>query len=315
MRPTAPLLVLTIGQGLATGIIVTYTALRLAGYTDATLVVMALVAAAAGGVGSFFHMHRLKAARYVLRRLKTSWLSREALTTGLFGGALAILLVWSYGGFPSGAALTVFTVLTAALGLVAVWVTAMLYATIRAMLSWNTPLTVVAFLIVSLLSGSTAALAVRPMGHHADTGLGLAIMAVALATGAVKLVQLQYFRRARERLGQDETSLPFSPYRLHDTGTSKPPYRVQTQVWPTIAARTRRIGRALVFILQCAAPAVFAAIAAFSGGWLWGVAAGASALAGTIADRWLFFADAVHSSLVFFPDGAGPLNQARRISG
>ncbi|MCY0864986.1 MAG: DMSO reductase, partial [Sulfobacillus sp.] len=96
MKPTGPLLMLTAFQGLAGGAVLALALMISLAPHDITVggrewaLGLALAFAALGGVSSFFHMHRIQAAKYVLRRLKTSWLSREALTTGLFGGALAL---------------------------------------------------------------------------------------------------------------------------------------------------------------------------------------------------------------------------------
>ncbi len=305
MRPATPLLVLTIGQGLAGGITVCLAALmwmgRLAPGEARILVLIALGTAAVGGMGSFFHMHNLKAARYVMRRLKTSWLSREALTTALFGGLLAVLAIWTVldAAGISSAGYRIVLAITASAGFVAMWVTAMLYATIPAVLSWHTPATVLNFMLVGITSG--VGLTAGWVSGAPDLWIGLAIWIP--LTAVVKGLHWGHFRRAHGQIrAETGTGLPFSPYRLQDTGTSKPPYRTQTQVWPLIHPALLRIVQLWIVFWLFVVPlggVLLWQTAGWSGG-RWFLPVGA--LLGVIAERWLFFADATHSSRVFFVD-------------
>jgi DMSO reductase anchor subunit len=281
MRPTWPLLVLTIGQGLAAGLMTAYAALNLGGAGATAVLWAALAAAAVGGAGSFFHMHRLAAAKYVLRRLASSWLSREALSTGIFGAALAGVLLWRLVALHPGGGFAAAAVAAALIGWGAVWITAQLYATIRAMMSWNTPLTVLTMAAAALVGGGVTALAVSPRAALAVRLVLAGIIAMSLV---FKLMQWRHFRRQHENLGQQATGFPFGSVRLYDTGTSKAPYRVQTQTWEGISA---------VLLLAAGTSRVALLVAALA--WLVGIC----------LDRWLFFADALHSSRIFFPiDGA-----------
>ncbi len=305
MRPATPLLVLTIGQGLAGGIIVCLAALmwmgRLTGPEAIVPVLAALGTAAVGGMGSFFHMHNLKAARYVMRRLKTSWLSREALTTAIFGAFLAVLTVWTLfdGAGVSSVGYQTLLVVTAATGVLAMWVTAMLYATIPAVLSWHTPLTVLNLMLVGITSG----VAVTAGWVSAVPSLWIGFAILLALTAAVKLLHWTHFLRAHGQIrAETGTGLPFSPYRLQDTGTTKPPYRTQTQVWPLLQPALLRTVKlwtvGWLFVIPLAAVVVWQTGA--WGGARWVLPVGA--MLGVIAERWLFFADATHSSRVFFVD-------------
>ncbi len=305
MRPATPLLVLTIGQGLAGGIIVCLAALmwmgRLTGPEAIVPVLVGLGTAAVGGMGSFFHMHNLKAARYVMRRLKTSWLSREALTTAIFGALLAVLTVWTLfdGAAVSSVGYQTLLVVTAATGVLAMWVTAMLYATIPAVLSWHTPLTVLNLMLVGITSG----VAVTAGWVSAVPSLWIGFAILLALTAAVKLLHWTHFRRAHGQIrAETGTGLPFSPYRLQDTGTSKPPYRTQTQVWPVLHPALLRTVKlwtvGWLFVIPLAAVVVWQTGAWNGARWVLPV----GAMLGVIAERWLFFADATHSSRVFFVD-------------
>lgn len=307
MRPTAPLLLLTTLQGLAGGLALTV-AIWLSLNpppemlpTFVGLLRLASLLAAAGGVASFFHMHRPRAGIFVLRRLKTSWLSREALTTGVFVVAVAIVAwVWPADA-PSFLAVAW---VAAALGLVAMWVTAMLYATIPAMLSWHSPITVLAMMGTGLVSGAglAAGLAAHGPAAPASALTALWLLAGLAALAVVKGLQIHQFAVARRLLSAESgTGLPMGPWRLQDTGTSRPPYRTQTQVWPGISPSTRLWANLGFYLFLIALPAASSALTLIQPGAITLVGA-LSLIAGVLLERWMFFADATHSSRVWFQD-------------
>lgn len=297
MRPTWPLLTLTLCQGLAGGLTLA-AAFQAPGALSTLTVAVALAAALAGGVASFFHMHRLAAARYILRRWRTSWLSREAVTTGLFTASLVVALVASQSG---GGRLWV--VVSAVLGLLALWVTAMLYATIRAMRSWYSPLTVLVMMGVGLVGGGllAEALATAAGTRPNPTLAGVLTAALAVVWG-MKALQWRGFIEAREAVwAATGTGLALGPWRLQDTGTTRPPYAAQTQIWPLLPdALRRRRYRLLMGLLGLAGLTQVATAVGLAP--VWALLATAAFLGASLLERWLFFADATHSSRVWFQD-------------
>lgn len=324
MRPTGPLLLITVLQGWAGGMIlglaVASAVFSRLGAVPSLLEPVILGIALVGGVSSFFHMHRIQAARYVLRRLKTSWLSREALTTGFFIGGLVILGFGIEQWHWRGMVLAVTSGVVAALGLVAMFVTAMLYATIPAMRSWHSPVTVVSMMGMGISGGWVfmGALATvagdAPLGFwFAAVGLGLVIAMV-----VVKGLQVHFFRVMRQQITAGTgTGLHLGPYRLQDTGTTRAPYRTQTQIWPELSAAQRRLGYGLTFVLLAVVPllTLVGTLADPKAPWLIEVAA-VSLVFAAFAERWMFFADATHSSRVWFSDQERPRSKVatRRFS-
>jgi len=309
MKPTGPLLMLTAFQGLAGGAVLALALMISLAPHDITAggrewaLGLALAFAALGGVSSFFHMHRIQAAKYVLRRLKTSWLSREALTTGLFGGALALNAVVGFLDHWQGGFFIAITWLAAFAGFIAMFVTAMLYATIPAMLSWHSPLTVLVLLVLGWLSGSEVTLAfAAARGERIATSVLLALIVVA---ALMKGLQWHFFTLARRRVSaKTGAGLPRGPYRLQDTGTTRPPYRTQTQIYPEMDPGQRIMVMVLILLTLVIVPAL--AILGWMldrAAWMMAAAAIVGAI-GVFAERWLFFRDATHSSRVWFTDEA-----------
>lgn len=308
MRPTWPLLLMTGLQGLAGGLIITLALLGLTLGARALSVeawsllsLTSLILVGAGGAASIFHMHRLAGARFLLRRLATSWLSREVLTTTLLGLAAAAAVVLPR-LFPAAAGWYPELVGPAAvLALIALFVTAMIYATIPAMLSWHSPLTVVTMMGTGILGGAVWADAGWLLaGPH--TALSSAVFAGLLRGSLVlwalfKVLQFRTFREARSRIrAETGFGLPRGPHRLLDTGTTRAPYRTQPQVWPSIGRLRRRLLEGGVLALALAVIVLVGIQTAWAG-----LSAALVATVLTYVERWLFFADATHSSLVWFP--------------
>lgn len=319
MRPTLPLLLITVLQGVAGGLALAAAFSLLFGHVlaNGTLIwiieAVALVLASAGGIASIFHMHKMSAGKYILRRLKTSWLSREALTTGLFGIGLGITVVGAFIFHVNSPFFVVMAWLDALLAVIAMYVTAMLYATIPAMRSWNTPLTVMGMMGIGIFSGWYVATFVTTMGSDvrlimfdAAVLIGLTVMLM-----LVKTLQRRFFLTARENvLAQTGLGLPTGPYRLQDTGTSTPPYKTQTQIWPELEPSTQNNLYRMMFLILLWVPLIVEiVILRVPQNPSWGLLGAIVVVIGAFMERWLFFADATHSSRVWFSD------QSKKASG
>lgn len=307
MRPTLPLLLITVLQGISGGMVLSISFLWHLVPGDRTILVILLWGAfgigALGGVASLFHMHRPKAGRFILRRLRSSWLSREALTTGIYVFVLGIVVVVPLVVAVAPRWYDVGSLVGGILGLVAMYVTSMLYATIPAMRSWHTPLTVIGMMGVGIVTGM--ALAEGMLAIHSGTEQGNAVhvawLVGTIVLAGVKWLQYRHFHEARQSLRTSTgTGMPGAPYRLIDSGTTKLPYRTQTQVWPDLAPGRRGglyavMGALLILIpLSLGMLPVPVAIG-------WGGAA-VFMVGGAFVERWLFFADVTHSSKVWFGD-------------
>ena len=105
----------------------------------------AIVLTAAGGVAAALHLERPGKGHRVLRRWRSSWLSREVLAVAGFGVLQALALYVGGTGWATWAA--------AVGGVSAVVVTGALYGSIRAIRGWHGPLTIQVFLGLGLASG------------------------------------------------------------------------------------------------------------------------------------------------------------------
>ncbi|MCL4495957.1 MAG: dimethyl sulfoxide reductase anchor subunit [Firmicutes bacterium] len=304
MKPTWPLLALTLLQGLSVGLMSVAAVLMFTHPVDSSLVfacqLTAFTAGAIGGIASIFHMHRLSAGKYVMRRLKTSWLSREALSTGVYTMVVGMsVLSRLFMVSPKGVWVTL-SVLAALLGIVAVYITAMLYATIRAMRSWHSPLTVLMFFGASALSGTSWGWGIATVMHRSVPGLALTFGVVLAIAAVFKILQVRNFREAENLvMSTTGTGLSQKPYRVMDTGTTRAPYRYQTQIWPALTRSQRIGGYGLMAVLMWLVPVI--ALTVWNDPVSHLIAAVTESL-GLIVERWMFFGDATHSSRVWFTD-------------
>jgi len=269
---------------------------------------LALALVTAGLLSSTFHLGHPERAWRAVTQWRSSWLSREgvmALATYVPAGLFA--LVWLVAGSPGGFGL--FLGLLTALGaVVTVYCTAMIYCSLAAVPRWQEPLVPPAYLLLALYSG----------------GLWLNLLAagfgvpqswpawLVLAAGlAAWLVKTGYWRRidaapadgtvaSATGLGGD------GPVRLLDPPHATANYLMQEMGYRVArkhAQRLRWIAQALGFVL----PGVLLILQLLLGGWL-GLAcallAAASASAGLLVERWLFFAEARHKVMLYYGEAA-----------
>ncbi|MGH8801840.1 MAG: dimethyl sulfoxide reductase anchor subunit family protein, partial [Casimicrobiaceae bacterium] len=149
---------------------------------------------ALGLVASFFHLGRPERAWRAIARWRTSWLSRECIVLPVFTaavcayGAAQWLGLGSAAAWIGGAATVVCVILFVCTG--------MIYACIRFLQEWATPLTVVNYTLLGCASGAMLATALAayraPRLVPGYTAAATLVTLVALVTRAFAL-----FRNAR----------------------------------------------------------------------------------------------------------------------
>ena len=202
MNPAWSVILLTTLTGAAQGLFIALFAAEWAGFAGrggtgfgffAIGGVLALLLAAAGLVASFFHLGRPERAWRTAAMWRTSWLSREVVVLPLF---MAGVFFWAaghvFGAWPT-LALGAVTALVALLLFVC---TAMIYASIRFLAEWASAWTLVNYTLLGLASGATFAAALA--GARAPAlmpGLCKAAMVLTVAGLVTRLLSLM--RNAR----------------------------------------------------------------------------------------------------------------------
>jgi DMSO reductase anchor subunit len=234
---------------------------------------------AVGGLtASTFHLGNPKNALKAFSQWRTSWLSREAWTSvaTLLLVAPVALSDWLGLGLPRGLGWVGGT-----LALVTVLTTAMIYAQIKAVPRWHHWLTPVMFASFAVAGGALLAGSVlAPVALLALGGVLLAVWRV--GDGA--------FAKAGQTLGTatglDRLGVPTVLDPAHTAGN----YLMREMIFVVGRKHVQKL-RAIALVLASVAPALVLLLPL----GVWGIALAAVLhLAGALAARWLFFAEAEH---------------------
>ena len=249
---------------------------------------------------SVFHLRRPSRAWRALSQWRSSWLSREGILApaalGLVFAQWAALWLGSASGVWLGAAASILCVS-------AVYATSMIYAQIKAVPAWSTPLTPLMFLSFAAAGGSTIACAMP--GVPAFGSLGFASVSVACNFAAWAVAWLWWQRLDKIGFGPSSTA---SATGLTDRGEVRllePPHTGSNYLLDEMgyvvarrhAYKLRRLsmlcGGAVVVLLIVSGIAVdnvplFASIAIMFH------------LVGAGVARWLFFAESRHLVTLYY---------------
>jgi sulfite dehydrogenase (quinone) subunit SoeC len=159
MRPAWSVILLTTLIGAGQGLFLALATIEIFFREDRTFFVggaaASLVLLAAGLLASFFHLGHPERAWRSAAMWRTSWLSREVIVLPAF---MAVVFAWGAAhwlGWPTRALAAAGVLLALALYVC----TGMIYACLRFLQEWHSPLTVVNYLVLGCASGFTLAAA------------------------------------------------------------------------------------------------------------------------------------------------------------
>ena len=259
---------------------------------------LGLALATAGLVSSTFHLGHPERAWRALSQWRSSWLSREGVAAlATFLPAAVLGWQWLRGGGPGALA----GLLLAACAVATVLCTAMIYASLKPIARWHSPWVPACYLGFAALTGAAGLwLVLAATSAPGRLPPLLVLLAAILAWG----LKLRYWR-----VTDDGT--------LADAGTAtglggagrvrlvEPPHvgrnyilrEMGFQVARRHAARLRR----LALLLGGALPALAGLLGLLvDASALLPLLAFAAALVGTLAERWLFFAEARHTVMLYY---------------
>lgn len=324
MRPALSIIVFTTMSGLGYGlaIVLSLSLLDPAAMATKAAYVIALALIGGGLLSSTLHLGNPQRAWRALTQWRSSWLSRE--------GVLAILTfiplcVLAYAAIFEDRHLTLVGTLGAAMSLVTVYSTAMIYASLKSVDAWHTPLTPAVYLLMALAGGFVAGTVIAAIGG------GFTVLPGALALlflAAAWIVKLAWRHRL---VSQTPLSTPESATGLGYIGRVRqfePPHFNENYLTHEMGFRIARKHAAKLFTFSIVAggavPFVLIALALPSGGGAGTVILASLALIshmiGVVVERWLFFAEARHAVMIYYSDwGAissrGEVNRASSACG
>jgi len=302
VRPAWSVLFLTTLIGSGQGLFLALFALDLLGRVPsafaATGAAIAVGLLAAGLASSFFHLGHPERAWRSAAMWRTSWLSREVIALPAFMAAVFAWGVAHYARFPPE--VTLWLGATGALLAAALFVcTGMVYACLKFLQEWHTPLTVLNFSALGCASGLTAAAA---LAAWLEPALARPYAAAALLAGliayAMRLAALARNARLRPKstlataigvkhphIVQMTQGAMGGSFNTREFFHGRPREVVSAVRWSFLALLFPLPG--LLLLLW---PAAGAAL----------TAAFLVQFAGLLAERWYFFAEANHPQNLYY---------------
>jgi len=253
---------------------------------------------AAGLLASFFHLGRPERAWRAAAMWRTSWLSREVIVLPMFMGLVLLYAGLHYGERPE-------TLVAGAIALaacIALFVcTAMIYACIKFLQEWATPLTTFNFMLLGAASGYTFAAAYALVESPALAPT-YAKWAIALTLAGLCMRVATLIRNARIR---PRSSLQTA------IGVKHPKIEQKAQGFMGGSFNTREFfhGKAAAVVrsvkwgfllLGFAAPVALLGAGVYWNSPVLTASAFPVQYAGLIAERWFFFAQARHPQNLYY---------------
>ncbi|MEK9646632.1 MAG: DmsC/YnfH family molybdoenzyme membrane anchor subunit [Alphaproteobacteria bacterium] len=258
----------------------------------------------AGLLSSTFHLGHPERAWRAYSQWRSSWLSREGvLATATYVPLILTAWGWiiegslegTYGFFASF--LAIFCLLT-------VYSTGMIYATLRTISAWHNRLTVPGYLVFALLTGSLWFHALTQMfGYQTPEVAMVVVVALFLAF----YVKRKYWRSIDTKPGP---ATPESATGLGDIGKVRllePPTMtenfIQREMGYRIARKHAQKLRRICFFAYFMIPLILTGLTSNAEAWIaipGTLLAAISVSAGVLIERWLFFAEATHASMLYY---------------
>jgi DMSO reductase anchor subunit len=309
MRPAYSVIVFTTASGAGYGLLVWLAVTALFHGPAANVwfaasgLLLALALITAGLLSSTFHLGRPERAWRAFSQWRSSWLSREGMfsimtypAAVLFGALWLQLMPWKAALFPAA-------LLTIVLCTATVYCTAKIYSSLSAIPQWRDPLVEIGYLVLSLATGAALlAFLAALFGLNAPVIGRLA--AVSMIAGAI--CKSAYWRRI------DTAPLHYNIGQATGLGSLgsvrqwEPPHTgenfVMKEMGYSIARKhsTRLRSHVLAAFLMTAATTLAASLVTGALAMALGIVAVVCAGLGVLIERWLFFAEARHVSMLYY---------------
>ena len=281
MHPAASVIIFTSLSGLGFGLLF-FLGIGISiskGVTTLSFFVIAYALAVGGLIASTFHLGRPERSLKAFSQWKTSWLSREAW---LALAALSVMAIYAASHIFFGEAIIIIGWLGSLLSLTAVYATSMIYAQLKTVPRWNTPLTSILFLLLALTGGAI-------LSVNVSVALPLLILA--------GIVQIIYWISGDQALAKSGTTLSTATgigikgslrsFEPPHTGTN---YLLREFVYLVGRKHASKL-RIISLILMIAAPTLIFSMPLT---YITIIIAISTHVVGLFVSRWLFFAQAEH---------------------
>jgi sulfite dehydrogenase (quinone) subunit SoeC len=306
MRPAFSVVLLTTLIGAGQGLFLALYATELAAHARLVPMPSAAFMAGAGGVvvvltgiglvASIFHLGHPERGWRAAAGWRTSWLSREVIVLPLF---MAAAFAWTVAHFLGIAVTGPLGALTAVLALALFVCTGMIYAAVRALREWATPLTPVNYLVLGCASGTALAAAIAAgAGSPLTAAYATAALLLTLAGTATRLASLERNRALRPQTTlQTAIGIPHPRIAQIAQGAMGGSFNTREFFHGATPQKMRAI-RWGFLLLAFALPLALLALGRDSAAAL--ILAFLVQYVGLLAERWYFFAEANHPQNLYY---------------
>lgn len=303
MNPAWSVVIFTTVIGAAQGLIVLLAGFTLAGEAvPGAFASVSLIVAAAlliGGLGaSFAHLGRPERAWRAAMMWRTSWLSREVIVLPVFIGVVVLWWLALHAGFRT----QLLPLLALGVAALLWYCTSMIYACLRFIEEWAHGLTLVNFTLTGLSSGLVLASAIgAALGEPAMlSAAGPAAMAVTLLALATRSLAVRRNAALKPRSTlQSATGIRSPRLAQQSMGMSAGAFNTR-EFFHGVSLRALRHVKLAGFLLGFVLPVLLLWLGLRSGSALVFGLAFAVQVAGLLADRWFFFAQARHPQNLYY---------------
>ena len=261
---------------------------------------LALVLTGIGLLCSVFHLRRPSRAWRAFSQWRSSWLSRE----GILAPVACLLLLLHAAALWTASPSAIWTgPATAMICIVVVITTSMIYAQIKAVPAWNTPLTPIMFLCFAAAGGALLACAIPGMQAHNQLWFVSAAIALNIAAWGIKLVWWQRLDSTGTGPSSPETATGLGGLgrvRLLESPHTGSNYLLDEMGYVVARRHARKLRRISLILGGVAVPIALAIGLAFELVPYFAAIAVLLHLVAAGLSRWLFFAEARHVVTLYY---------------
>lgn len=262
-----------------------------------------LVLAVIGLLSSLFHLRRPARAVRALSQWRSSWLSREGVMAIVTLSCVFLFLVGRFFNLFIDL-VTILAVLMSLLSLATVYSTAMIYTQLKAIPAWHTILTPLVYIGFALLSGIAFIFSFM----SSLLGDGMLLVNLVLLLGSWGIWFLWVLRSDRIGLGSSNVETATGLGKFGNITPFEPPHLgpnyLTREMGYTLPRSKSRLLRATTLTIGLVIPLLLFCFIFFSSiPWLVEVFKFlyfCSAFAGIFISRWLFFAEARHTTMLYY---------------
>ncbi len=257
-------------------------------------VLLALLLVTIGMISSTAHLANPKNAWRAFTRWRTSWLAREGVFAVLFYPVSIAYLGWVFFmNKDQGSVALILANASAVLALVTIFCQGMIYACLRTIRQWHTPLVPANFYVLGLALGATVLASIRLMLGGTDRAMIGIALSFLLAAAVMKAIYYFWIGRPSGTTLQTATGLSRGKVRLLDQGHTFGTFLTRefsNGITPVAAIRFKMV----VYLVGFMIPAGLLVLGLYERLGVLALFAPLSAFIGIGVERYLFFVEAQH---------------------